>query len=114
METAVDTIRFSLILLCTFVSCTLASEEAMAARAKPVYNIVDKPITTGSGQILELSQVGGVLAGAARAKGWAVIDVEPGYLKASIQVRQHFAAIDIRYTRETYSIYYRDIFRQNG
>ena len=78
------------------------------ARTQPVYNIVDKPVRSGSGNALTQEQVGDALAAAARYKRWTVEQVEPGYLKAQIVVRKHFAAIDIRYTDSTYSITYRD------
>lgn len=79
-----------------------------AARTQPVYNIVDKPIVSGSGTPLTMEQVGSTLAAAARYKRWTVAEVEDGYLRAQINVRKHFAAIDIRYTNATYSITYRD------
>jgi len=78
------------------------------ARTQPVYNVVDKPVVTGSGNVASLENVGEALAMAARRKGWTVQDVEPGYQKAQIHVRKHFAAIDIRYTSTSYSITYRD------
>ncbi len=78
------------------------------ARTQPVYNIVDKPVRSGSGNQLTQEQVGEALAAAARYKRWTVEEVEPGYMKAQIVVRKHFAAIDIRYTASTYSITYRD------
>ena len=86
------------------------------ARTQPVYNVVDKAIHTGSGRTLTLEEVGNVLAGAARYKRWSVAKVEEGYLRAEIHVRKHFAAIDIRYTPETYSISYRDseVLRYDG
>jgi hypothetical protein len=92
-----------------------AAADAMA-RTQPVYNVVNKEIRTGSGRTLALEEVGDVLAGAARYKGWAVAKVEEGYLRAEIHVRKHFAAIDIRYTPATYSITYRDseVLRYDG
>lgn len=81
---------------------------SVEARTQPVYDIIEKPIQTGSGQIPTMDQVGEALASAARQKGWSVAEVEEGYLTAQIDVRQHFAAIDIRYTSQTYSIIYRD------
>lgn len=86
------------------------------SRTQPVYNVVDKAIHTGSGRALTLEEVGNVLAGAARYKRWSVAKVEEGYLKAEIHVRKHFAAIDIRYTPESYSITYRDseVLRYDG
>jgi hypothetical protein len=95
---------FSFLLL---VALMTFSEHAVA-RTKPVYNIVDKPVVTGSGRSLTQEEVGQILAEAAEFKRWTVEMVEEGYLRAQIQVRKHFAAIDIRYTATSYSITYRD------
>jgi hypothetical protein len=86
----------------------LGSATSVQARTQPVYNVIDKPIHTGSGRTLSLQEVGEVLASAARYKRWTVAEVEEGLLQAQINVRKHFAAIDIRYTETTYSITYRD------
>lgn len=93
--------------LITLISLLLLAPTANA-RTQPVYNIIDKPVHSGSGNMLTLEQVGDALAAAARYKRWTVEEVEPGYMTAQIFVRQHFAAIDIRYTKSTYSITYRD------
>ena len=102
--------------LATLLTLLLTSAPDAVARTQPVYNVVDKPVTTGSGRTLSLEEVGDVLAGAARYKRWSVAKVEEGYLRAEIHVRKHFAAIDIRYTPESYSITYRDseVLRYDG
>lgn len=97
-----------ILMLCLLGAPLLLHSVGAEARIKPVYNIIDKPIVSGSGKSLTMEQVADALAGAARYKNWTVAEVEDGYLRAQIQVRQHFAAIDIRYTTETYSITYRD------
>jgi len=86
----------------------LAYGEKAQARTQPVYNIADKPVQTATGRSLTLEEVGNILASAARYKRWDVVKVEEGYLQAEIHVRKHFAAIDIRYGPESYSITYRD------
>ena len=97
-----------ILMLCLLGAPLLLIGVAAEARTQPVYNIIDKPIVSGSGKPLTLEQVANALAAAARYKNWSVAEAEEGYLRAQIHVRQHFAAIDIRYTNDTYSITYRD------
>jgi hypothetical protein len=90
------------------ITLLLVSAPATSARYDPIYEVIEKPIPLGSGRELSMEQVGNVLMGAAQYKRWSVAKVEEGHLRAEINVRQHFAAIDIRYTQQVYSITYRD------
>ena len=81
---------------------------ALFGRTKPIYNIVDAPITTGSGKTPTSEQIEQAFTNAAHIKGWSVEPGDAGALIASIHVRQHYAEIAMTHTDKTYSITYRD------
>lgn len=90
------------------VTLCLAHPMEALARTQPIYNVIDKPISTLSGQPLTLAEVESILVDAISTKGWSIAKVEDGLLKAQINVRKHFAAIDVTYNADRYSITYRD------
>ena len=97
---------FITIAILIFLTGSIASPAF--GRTQPVYDIIDKPIVTGSGNMLSMDQVEGVLRGSAETKGWTVQKIEEGHLLAQIDVRQHYAAVDMNFDTTTYSITYHD------
>ena len=98
-------------ILCVLLSSLillLASTSSASGRTQAVYDIINKPIVTGSGSTLSLGQVETLLRRAAEAKGWTVNRIEDGHIVAKIRVRKHYAAIDIRFGMTRYSITYSD------
>lgn len=88
----------------------LGSNHADAAfgRTKPVLNIVDAPIFTGSKETPALKDVEKAIRAAAVEERWVVTKIEDGHLQAELTVRRHFAKVDITYSSEAYSIKYND------
>src|SRR3546814_5070870 len=74
----------------------------------PVYNVTDEPVITASGTTPSLAQVKSAIITACRDKGWIVDPGAEGHIVATVQVRQHTAAIDIHYSPEHYTITYKD------
>jgi hypothetical protein len=103
---ALQTATFVAITILLFLTGSIANPAF--GRTQPVYDIVDKPIVTGSGNMLSMDQVEGILRGSAETKGWTVQKIEEGHLLAQIDVRQHYAAVDMNFDTTMYSIIYND------
>jgi hypothetical protein len=77
--------------------------------SKPVYNLENERIPTlANGEQPSSSQVEQAIYSAAQKRGWSPRIVSPGLIEARITVRSHKAAVDIQYSRDSYSITYRD------
>jgi hypothetical protein len=85
---------------------TLALLTSAGCTSKPVLNTQhDLP---ASAQISE-EKVKQVIVAALQKREWTVLRQSPQLVQAEITVRnQYYAAIDIRYTRNSYAITYRD------
>ncbi|WP_426100463.1 MULTISPECIES: hypothetical protein [unclassified Pseudomonas] len=85
---------------------TLALLTSAGCTSKPVLNTQhDLP---ASAQISE-EKVKQVIVAALQKREWTVLRQSPQRVQAEITVRnQYYAAIDIRYTRNSYAITYRD------
>lgn len=85
---------------------TLALLTSAGCTSKPVLNTQhDLP---ASAQISE-EKVKQVIVAALQKREWTVLRQSPQLVQAEITVRnQYYAAIDIRYTRNSYAINYRD------
>ncbi|WP_443693734.1 hypothetical protein [Pseudomonas sp.] len=85
---------------------TLALLTSAGCTSKPVLNTQhDLP---ASAQVSE-EKVKQVIVAALQKREWTVLRQSPQRVQAEITVRnQYYAAIDIRYTRNSYAITYRD------
>lgn len=85
---------------------TLALLTSAGCTSKPVLNTQhDLPV---SAQVSE-EKVKQVIIAALQKREWTVLRQSPQLVQAEITVRnQYYAAIDIRYTRNSYAITYRD------
>jgi len=85
---------------------TLALLTSAGCTSKPVLNTQhDLP---ASAQISE-EKIKQVIVAALQKREWTVLRQSPQLVQAEITVRnQYYAAIDIRYTRNSYAITYRD------
>lgn len=85
---------------------TLALLTSAGCTSKPVLNTQhDLP---ASAQVSE-EKVKQVIVAALQKREWTVLRQSPQLVQAEITVRnQYYAAIDIRYTRNSYAITYRD------
>ena len=83
---------------------------ANAWAAKPIENIVDKPVPAkldGSGRQVE--EVRDAIVNGCRAKGWTPVMDGDSQIKCSITVRgKHFVEVNIPFTESQYSILYSD------
>ena len=84
------------LLLVTIIGC----------RATPIRNVNDSPVTA-SGKY-SLSDVKKAIVQAGQSLGWGMKDVKPGVMIGSIFVRNSMAKVDIKYSKKSFSISYKD------
>ncbi|MGD8325705.1 MAG: hypothetical protein PVF65_02205 [Sphingomonadales bacterium] len=82
------------------------SHAGLFGRTQPIYNVNGAHVPTTSDETPTLEQVQDAFIRAAEYKRWQVKVIEPGHLVASINVRRHFAEIDVKLTPTQYSINY--------
>ena len=75
-------------------------------RSQPVRDVVDAPITVGAKSTL--ADVGKAIKQAGQSQGWGMREIKPGHIVATIYLRKHMAKVDIKYTKKSYSITYKD------
>ena len=75
-----------------------------AVKFIPMYNLKDQPISPG----LSEEQVKKAIVRAAVTSGWQIVELEPGRLVGTLQVRTHKIIVDIPYSTENYSIEYKN------
>lgn len=90
IKAGIVVLRFSLAL--TLAACT----------TKPVLNVTDTPISTG--KALQASQVRLAIVG---VLGWQIVELKPGLMQGTLQLRDHTAVVEIPYTTTTYSILFK-------
>lgn len=80
------------------------------ARGEAIYNVEGSAIPAGldAGRI----EKGIILGG--NQRGWRVTRVADGHLLATLTIRKHVAAADIRFDTATYSITYRESVNLNA
>jgi len=70
---------------------------------KPVLNLTNQPVPAN----MTSSQVATHIMAGGKERGWYMTRVKPGLIRGSIEVRQHYASVDINYSSKGYSISYR-------
>ncbi len=88
-----------------------------ACTSRPVMNVTDAPVVTTGGKQLTADQVEKAIVGAGNGLGWVMTPVSPGLVSGTLKLRNHLAAVDVRYTAKTFSIVYKDstnLDYQNG
>ena len=75
-----------------------------ACATVPIYNVTDAPTTSASGKALPASQVRQAIITAGGKLGWRIVDVGPGRLEGTLDLRTHSAVVDIPYSASKYSI----------
>lgn len=81
---------------------------AGGCRTSAIYNVVDTPITTPTGQERSMEDVKKAIIEAGKSLNWAMTSAEPGHIVATQNVRSHQAVADIRYDTKKYSITYKN------
>ena len=85
----------------------LAAALAGCNRTMPVQNVTARQVAIPVGVDGAEAIKSAILSGG-RAKGWNLVEVEPGHIVGSVAVRQHMASVDITYDDHSYSIAYKD------
>ena len=76
--------------------------------SRPLYNVKNAAVTSGSGSPVTMVGVRRAIVLAATQKGWVMKEMGAGRLQATINVRKHMAQVLIAYTPRSYSITYQD------
>ena len=102
-STKVDAMRLhsSKILLGAILILALAS-----CRSAPVYNVENMALSAPATATLD--DVNRAIKQAGVGLGWAMKDIAPGHIEATLPIRAHVAVTDIRFDTKTFSITYKD------
>lgn len=73
----------------------------------PVYNVEESSIAVAD-RVYTQEEVRNAIVGAGRTLGWAMRDAGPGHLIGTLVLPRQMAQVDIRYSRQAYSIHYLD------
>ena len=79
--------------------------------SKPIYNLDNASVTTGSGSAPSLSDVRRVIIAAAISKGWTAEDIDTTHLRLTHRARKHMARVVVTYSTSAFSIAYEDSLR---
>lgn len=73
-------------------------------RTSTVYNVENDPIKVKVSQ----DKIYEAIRDAGYSKGWKVTKVKPGLAQAKINLRKHMAIVEIPYTKDSFSIKYKN------
>lgn len=76
-------------------------------RTAPVKNVSDAPVTM-SKPTHTLADVKKAIMAAGISLGWQMRDAGPGVIEGTLLLRSHMAQVTIAYTKDTYSITYKN------
>jgi hypothetical protein len=97
--------QFRTIILSLLAAAALFT--AGCSRHAPIYNVENESVIVGkTSYSAEEVKKAIILAGA--SLGWSIKEVAPGELEGALYIRKHMAQVDIPYSTESYSIYYKD------
>ncbi len=85
-----------------FISVLLTLLLVGCGRVQPVMNVEDTPVAYD----LQNKEVKAAIVQSATNRGWTIEETSPGLLIAKINVRSHFAEVEIPYSNKYYSIIY--------
>ncbi|AYO14453.1 hypothetical protein D0812_08560 [Vibrio owensii] len=85
-----------------FISVLLTLLLVGCGRVQPVMNVEDTPVAYD----LQNKQVKAAIVQSATKRGWTIEETSPSLLIAKINVRSHFAEVEIPYSNKYYSIIY--------
>ena len=86
----------------------LAAIVSMGCSLKPLQNVADEPVITASGKTPTMDEVSKSIMRAGVGLGWTIKPLEAGHMLGTLNLREHTAVVDIRYTVKMYSITYKD------
>ena len=87
--------------------CMLAAALGGCARTGAIYNVNDAPAVTPTGKALTAAQVKGAIVAAGTSMGWRMVEVGPGKIEGTLNLRTHVAVVDIPYSGKAYSLIYK-------
>lgn len=110
MNPALGRILFAIILGALAPGLALAQagqtvDEPVSARQRPIENVANYPF--GNQKALTLQAVSQAIVRAGARRGWSVVQVRPGVLVATLNIRSHQAVVDIVHTTTVFSITYK-------
>ena len=76
-------------------------------RSAPVRNVYDAPVTTGK-PAYTTADVKKAIMAAGASLGWQMRDAGPGVIEGTLFLRSHMAQVEIPYTKQNYSITYKN------
>ncbi len=79
-----------------------------ACRTAPVYNIEEMAVVSSMEKALSAEEVKKAIIVAGASLGWQIRTVKEGELLGTLQLRDHMAQVDIKYSDKSYSILYKD------
>ena len=85
----------------------LASLTIVACGSVPILNVSNAPAVNASGKTLSPEQVKSAIIRAGAGLGWQMKEDGPGKITATLELRNHTAAVDIPYSPASYSIVYK-------
>ena len=97
-KTTIRKIAFSAMIVLTMA--------LIGCRTAPVYNVTDAPVNVSEKATAE--DVKKAILSAGAGLGWQMKEVEPGHIVGSLFLRKHSAVVDIPYSKDSYSINYKD------
>ncbi len=77
-------------------------------RTSKIYNVHDASFASIQQSNLTLQDVKSAIIRAGVALGWKMVPKEEGHIIGTLALRSHLAVVDINYTKESYSIIYKD------
>jgi hypothetical protein len=85
----------------------LSTVTMMGCKSAPVQDVVDAPVTTSTQKYTQDDVRRAILDAGARL-GWQMKDVENGHMLGTLMLRSHMAQVDILYTKQNYTIKYKN------
>jgi hypothetical protein len=90
------------------LAALLAASGVHAARAVPIQNYEDLPVSSADGKPLTAEQVRKAIISGAATRQW-IASVQPGNIvRLTYSPRSHSAVVDVVYSAKSYSIRYAD------
>ena len=92
------------------IAIVLVAIAALAGcvRTAPIRNVTDAPISPVADRSLTTADVERAIKRAGAQLGWQMQTVQPGLIRATLNLRTHTAVVDIPFTQKSYSILYKD------
>jgi len=72
-----------------------------------VYNVRDAPVVANVNQS-SMEDIKKAITRAGAGLGWNIREVAPGQLEGTLYLRKHMAKVDIPYSKDSYSIVYKE------